>query len=343
MKKHIVWLFVVSAVWLGIVGCPCRRCAAVNSPMRHWDKLKNPIYAVPNWSVKDACMIEKDGVFYLFFSAFYFDRGQERSHVVGVKTTDFIDYSPPLFIWDGTKDDWIGLCSPDIIYADGKYVLTYNSWGDKKDKPNQLFYAISNDLECWQAGLPLAANLTTGKRAIDAALAFYNGWWILMYKEGSPGKARIAASKQLDGGWEFIGEGFPTFHRLAEHPAQVQENYQFLNIDGRWHLITTDYRPHQMFIYQMGSTGERLPDWLVWVEGRPLEMPQEAFNTDHIANAGVVVDWRSKDGYFYCLYAGRTEGFSHARRGDNKLGIAASTNLVHWFAPPHRPPMRPGR
>ncbi|HEV2500996.1 MAG TPA: hypothetical protein VGY31_15610, partial [Terriglobia bacterium] len=46
-----------------------------------WASLRNPVLAYPHWSIKDAAMAYRDGVFYIFFSAFYEDHGRVRSHV----------------------------------------------------------------------------------------------------------------------------------------------------------------------------------------------------------------------------------------------------------------------
>jgi predicted GH43/DUF377 family glycosyl hydrolase len=100
-----------------------------------WRNLKNPVYQHQDWSVKDASIIYKDQEFYLFFSAFFFDRSRERSHVVAVKTRGFKTFSEPLFIWDGRDDGWIGMCSPNITQVGDMYYLTYNSPGDKKIYP----------------------------------------------------------------------------------------------------------------------------------------------------------------------------------------------------------------
>lgn len=318
-------------------GCVGRQAVSQSGlPTAFWSAIRNPVYAEPQWSTKDCCMIEKDGVFYLFFSAFYFTRGQGRSHVTGVWTRDFKTFSEPMFMWDGQEDGWIGMCSPDIVQLGDRYILTYNSWGDKKDQPNQLFYAVSTDLKEWRRDISLAHDLTAGKRAIDAAIAFDGQRYVLIYKEGrSPGIPRVAWSASLDGPWAFVGDGHPKFTRLdKDFPAKTQENYQFLNIDGQWRMVTTDYAPHLMHIYRMDGDGRELTDWLRWTDGQPLHFPEESFNTDHNANAGAIADWRHLDGYFYCLYAGRTEGITHARRGDNKLAIARSRDLKTWYVPP---------
>jgi hypothetical protein len=299
-----------------------------------WDDISNPVYSHEGWSTKDACMIEKDGRFHLFFSAFYHDRGRERSHVTSVITSDFKTFSDPLFMWDGREDDWIGMCSPNITGTGEKYYLTYNSWGDKKGKHNQLFYAVSEDLVNWKKDIPLAPNITKGKRAIDAAAAYNGKEFFLIFKQEKPGVTRLARAEEIDGQWEYVSDGLPQLLMAdGKDNGMTHENYEFIKIDGKWMMVTTDYKPHQLHIYTMKGDGDSPEDWLMWVDGRGLLMPGEDFNTNHNSNAAFIADRRHIDGYFYCLYAGRTEGDSHARRGDNKLALARSKDLVNWQVP----------
>ncbi len=151
-----------------------------------WDKIKNPIYQREGWSVKDASMIyhKPSGEFHLFFSAFFETKGKIRSHVASVKTKDFVNFSEPLFVWSGEEIGYKGFAAPEIIELDGKFILTYNSWGDKFMKPNKLFYAVSEDLKSWDKHRPLALNVTKNKRAIDVTLAYENGKYIINWKEG---------------------------------------------------------------------------------------------------------------------------------------------------------------
>lgn len=287
-----------------------------------WNALSNPVYAREGWSVKDACMAYEGEEFYLFFSAFYWTRGQERSHVVGVKTTDFRSFSEPLFIWDGQENGWTGLCSPDISRVDGQYVMTFNSWGDDhpNGKSNQLFYALSRDLESWSDYQPLASNLTIGSRAIDAALCQAKDKLYLVWKEHQT--PMIAFSNELEGNWTRIGNPSGGWF----------ENAQFLKIDGNWTLLVTG-EGHLPYLMKMKHAGNRPEDWLRWGRPEVLQIPEERFNTNNRANAAALADWRTYDGYFYLLYAGRTEGVTHAGRGDNKLGLARSKDLIHWETP----------
>jgi hypothetical protein len=289
-----------------------------------WKRLRNPVYQRDGWSVKDACMAWREGWFYLFHSAFYEDRGQVRSHVVGVRTRDFRTFSQPLFVWDGVDEGWIGLCSPDV-FTDGRlWYLTYNSWGDHPDRPNQLFYATSSDLERWTPHLPLARDVTQedGRpvRAIDAAVAHAHGRYVLYWKERQTPQIAVA-NAMGERGWRRLGRPMDGWC----------ENAQFLPIDGTWHAVIV-CKPMDGCIVKATDDGRRDEDWVRWGEPRRLEVPRESFNTDHRANCPVIVDWRSHDGFFYLLYAGNTQNVSHAGRGDNKLGLARSRDLVTWSA-----------
>ena len=83
----------------------------------------------------------------------------------------------------------------------------------------------------------------------------------------------------------------------------------------------------------MKGSGKKPEDWLEWHPPTVLKVPQEGFNTYHRSNAAFLADWREYDGYFYLLYAGTTEGKTHAGRGNNKLGLARSQDLKTWSAP----------
>ncbi|MCG8373886.1 MAG: hypothetical protein MI700_10150 [Balneolales bacterium] len=284
-----------------------------------WQNLSNPIYTKEGWSVKDATMIysEENETFYLFFSAFFFDNGRERCHVSGVKTKDFKSFSEPLFIWDGQEEGWIGMCSPNLTVMGDTYVLTYNSWGDKRGAPNQLFYAVSNDLENWEYHLPLAKNLTDGVRAIDAALYVYDDTFYLMWKRIQT--SQVSFSATLDEGWMNMGRTNLGWF----------ENAEMIDIDNKMHLIGT-FRSHKQFIYTMKGLPQDHWNWTEWELLSEVTVPEEGFNTDERMNAGFLVDWRKYDGYFYYLYAGRTEGESHAGRGNQKLALARSKDLMTW-------------
>jgi hypothetical protein len=293
-----------------------------------WKNLHNPVLSYPSWSIKDSAMAYRDGVFYVFFSAFYEDHGQVRSHVVEVSTLDFKAYSQPIFNFDGEEDGWLGMCSPDVQRIGNRYVMTFNSWGDKPGKWNALFYKTSSDLTHWSKAAPLAAELTAGKRVIDAAIAHSDGGYYATWKEGQHGmQPRMAFANSLDGPFHFVNSGLPALlMQDGKDDGLIHENYEFLEIDGRWRLLTTDYNPPSPRLYTL----EDPTDWLKWGQGYELKIPIESFNTDNIANAAALYDWRRQDGFFYLIYAGRTERTTYLHRGWNRLGLARSKDLIHW-------------
>lgn len=61
--------------------------ASAQKPFIDWANLRNPVLSYPNWSIKDSATAYRNGVFYVFFSAFYDDHGRVRSHVAEVSTT----------------------------------------------------------------------------------------------------------------------------------------------------------------------------------------------------------------------------------------------------------------
>ena len=298
-----------------------------------WANLRNPVMQFDNWSIKDFAAAYKNGTWYIFFSAFYDDNGQLRCHVAEVSTIDFKTYSQPVLKFDGQEEGWIGMCSPNITQVDSTYYLTFNSWGDKPSQFNQLFYKTSTDLVNWSTGYSnLGSNLTSGKRAIDAAVAFENNKFYLIWKEGKGKKSRtrLAVARSMNANFAYIGNGYPRLHMASGlHSRRTHENFEFIKVDGKWRLLSTDYSPHNPYLYTMHESGDN-SDWLTWVGGYKLEIPKERFNTAHRANAAVLYDWRAYDGYFYLLYAGNTENSSFGKRGHNRLGLARSLDLVKW-------------
>lgn len=309
-----------------------------------WEKLSNPVYEREDWSVKDATMIyvEESQEFFVFFSAFFHVGERVNSHVVGVRTKDWINFSEPLFIWDGQEMGYHGVCSPEINFIEGRYVMTYNGWGDKKGKVNQLYYAVSDDLIHWEKDIPLGREVTAGYRAIDAELAFHNDTYYLFYKESRPfghlrrvDLTRVAYAQDIDGPWEFVYSGYVQFNSTdTANVNLIHENYRLLEIDNVWHLQTSGYFPHEPYLFKIGGDPDQKGWWGVWKNGIMLNIPpKEGFNTAHKANAGHLQDWRHYDGYFYLLFAGNTENETFWTRGHNRLGLARSKDLIHWEVP----------
>ncbi len=316
-----------------ILACVTAR-GGVKDGLMDWSKLHNPVLEYPNWSVKDYGVAYNNGACYIFYSAFYEEEGRVRSHVAAVKTSDFKTYSEPLFNLWGKEDGWTGMCSPNVSKIGGKWVMTFNSWGDihPNGQTNQLFYRESADLETWGPIKPIAANLTTGKRAIDIAIEQANGKIYLIFKEKQTPK--IAVGDSLDGDFKFIGDGLVKFKMTDGNTANAHENYQFLKIDGKWHLLVTNMKgAHGPHLYTMAGDGATDEDWLQWVDGYKCMVADEPFNTGSHDNSSVLLDQSAVDGYYYLLYAGSMAETKeqYAGRSHNKLGLSRSTDLKTWL------------
>ncbi len=339
LLKPIITLMLI----LLTISCTFINAKKQTAEFINWQDLENPFYVYEGASTKDACMIYKEDndTFYIFFSAFYYERGKERSHVVGIKTKDFKNFSEPMFIWDGHEKGWTGMCSPNITKIKDKYVLTYNSWGHEhpNGEHNQLFYAVSDDLENWDHNNPIAKNLTRGKSLIDVAVTYKDGKYYLVWQDYIVNgekikKNRMAVGKSLDGDFRYIGAGYINlFMENGRDNGMRHENFEFIKIDDKWHFLSTDYSPHEPYLYKMEDSGQKEDDWLIWKDGFKINVPQQSFNTKHRANAAFLADWRKYDGYFYLIYAGNTHSHTHAGRGDNKLGLARSKDLKNWQVP----------
>lgn len=329
-------------------------------PFIDWAGLSNPVLQYNgggtfDWSIKDATMAysESADTFVLAFSAFYPKDGPTISHVVAVSTdSEFTQFSEPLLNWNGTKEGWKGLCSPNINRAaNGRWVMTLNSWGDLPGKPNSLFYAVSDDLLSWSHYAPLAPGLETS-RAIDAALVWNpasadtrgstatDGYYMLAYKENS-GSLVLAQSATLDGEFQRLTPAgiFPEMDVRAGQPVcSNHENFDFVPVSSGgaaaagMYIVSSDYgnstAPRTTWLYRRDGA-----NWTHWQDGHGIPVPKQGFNTVDRANAGFVADWTQYDGYFYLLYAGSTERNDFAGRGHNRLGLARSKDLVTWETP----------
>ena len=332
-SKRLTDLILVAAVFIAVnsIAAASPGASGAGKPqLPDWANIRNPVLEYPDHSIKDFAVAYREGVFHVFFSSFHESRGRIRCHVMKTTTRDFQTYTPLQLIDDGADAGWIGMASPDVTEYGGAYYLTYNSWGDKPGMPNQLFFRTSDDLENWGERKPLAANLTRGGRAIDAAITHDRGRVILIWK-GDGFRTRIASAGKPDEKFKFIGAGYPSFKMPdGKESSLAHENFQFLKIDGKWMMLTTDYKPQEPFVYELAGNGESPADWLKWINGRKVEIPLLGFNTKDRANGSAALDMRSEDGNFYLFFAGNTEYDTFLGRGWNCMGIAKSPDFMRW-------------
>jgi len=324
--------------------------SAPKKPFIDWANLHNPLLSYPGWSIKDFALAQKDGVFYVFFSAFYEDYGQLRSHVVEVTTRDFKTYSEPVINFDGQADGFVGMCSPDVQKLGNLWELSFNSWGGNDDKkPHQLFYMTSPDLVHWSPRQPFASNLTAGHGVDDLTVTRNGNRYYAMWKEAVRPRdlprreaveksqippwryglrAQLAEAKSLSGPWSYVGSGYPTLKMAdGKENGLIHENFEFIWIDGKLNVVTSAYPGgHDGYMYTLLDPKHPLE----WGKGMKLNVPTESFNREVLYNAGAISDWRKQDGYFYLIYGGTNEKTSYGHRGWYRMALARSKDLVHW-------------
>lgn len=292
-----------------------------------WDQLTNPIYAEAGM-VKDQSLRFIDGRWHLWFST--------RTEGSGgyATSSDLVDWT--------THAPGFEFASPDITRAlDGRYVITQQI-PDEATGPgvHKLAYRAAETPEELVAVEPvrLAPGIYDEERLIDAALAHTDDGLFLLFKRGAretlvqtPTLAH-SPSGSLDGPWELIGDP----------ELGLFENYQFLPIDGTWHLLGTRIPFHEPTLYRLDGEAADPQAWLTWTELGELEVPVEAWNnqpdgiaglTYDIANSAHLCDARELDGYYYLTYAGATELETNDGRGHQQIGVARSTDLVTWEVP----------
>ena len=119
------------------------------------------------------------------------------------------------------------------------------------------------------------------------------------------------------------------------------ENYEFVTVDGAWHLVATSNTLDQPFIFTLGPGDPATPStWLRWSPGRELSVPSQPFNSgtgissvgfEHANSAFLCVGPQGED---YLTYAGSTELTQFGGWGHARIGLARSSDLVNWQVPP---------
>jgi hypothetical protein len=226
----------------------------------------------------------------------------------------------------------------------------YQAPTGRAEDARTLLHSTSRDLVDWSAPVDFAASvLDPALRNIDGALAHHGGRFFLGWKSVQSFLVTRSAGPELDGRWL---EPLPVDARLRFGPSSMShawaENFQFLQLDGAWHMVATARAPglplsrhvytgsHEPHLYLMDGSGEELADWTRWICKRRLEIPQEDWNRGMHANSAFLADWREHDGHFYLFYAGSQDHERFGGRGHAKLGVARSRDLVRWEVPQGR-------
>ncbi len=308
--------------------------AAARSPI-DWENLRNPILSGEQ-RIKDQTVVHHEGVFHLFGGGHYTSRDLRH--------------------WEGPEPFDAG--SPELVrMPDGRFLLVDQGPdpASEEERHRRLRWRVSRDLFEWSPPRELAPELPHD-RNIDGALAFANRRVVLGFKQGVRLQQFLVAESPLPDeagafAWSPVrkadagaGCGIDAWvPDLAANVTRWAENFQFLEIDGRWRMVATARHPerpidpgyvgsHEPFLYTMDGDGSKLEHWTRWVDKRHLQIPEEGWNRLMHANTATLSDWRGLDGHFYLFYSGADE-LDPDGRGHGSIGVARSRDLVHWEVP----------
>ncbi|HEX3980886.1 MAG TPA: hypothetical protein VHW93_06665 [Acidimicrobiales bacterium] len=326
-------------------------CIAEGSPPPtvRWPSLRNPILGSPRAGVKDEAIVWAGGEWHMVFS----EVTDDPSLPGGVRWNVATATSPDMVHWSGVHP-WprqarvTGVASPDITSdPHGGYLVTYQS--DPGATPpshdqSRLFYRTSSNLRTWSKPHRLAWSLApaASDRMIDGALVSTGHDLLLGFKYSSPTQPDVfelarSTSGRPTGPWQLVGR--PDI----EVDDGTVENYEFVMAAGQWRLVATSDNLDQPWLFTLAGDPGKAAGWLQWSAGYPLSIPSEAFNSgpgissvgfEH-ANSAYLCDATTRPGhFFYLFYAGSDELTQFDGWGHAEIGVARSTDLVHWQVPP---------
>ena len=319
--------------------------AGGGTPRIDWAQATNPVLAYPRAAAKDEALVWADGRWHMLFSYLTDDAGAPG----GVSWNIASATSPDLAHWSGPSP-WPrqagvdGVASPDVTTSPRQgFVVTFQSDpGEAGGRQDRLYYRTSADLVHWSAPRPLAHGLAPAKddRMIDGALAWTGHGLILGYKSGVKDGHQAfqiawSPSGSPGGPWTKIGKPDISVYN------NTVENYEFVTIGGHWDLVATSNELDQPWLFELAGDPTTPAGWLRWDTGTQLEVPGAPWDTgtglssvgfEH-ANSAFLCDARTIDGYYYLVYAGSSELTEFGGWGHAEIGVARSTDLVHWQVP----------
>ena len=306
-----------------------------------WNQLRNPILSYSSSGIRDIGVRARGGQWNLFFTSVVGDA--PTWHIASAQSRDLTSWTAPT-VWP-RQAGVAGVASPDVTRRpDGTYVSTYESNPKETSPPGEdkLYYRTSSNLVRWSAPhrLMAAIHSSPAERLIDPALAWTPHGLFLGYKFGlKDGRQHFeiawSSSGRLEGPWE--SQGRPDISVYGD----TIENYQFLEIDGVWHLLATTNTLDRPWLFSLVGDPTVAANWVHWSSGREMQVPAEGWNhapgipsVDYEqANSAYLCDARRIDGHFYLLYVGANELHTYGGWGHTSLGIARSTDLVTWEVP----------
>jgi hypothetical protein len=272
--------------------------------------------------------------------------GGIRWNIATATSTDMMHWSRPL-PWP-LQSGILGVASPDIVRGpSGQYLVTYQSdpgASSPSDDLARLFYRTSSNLSTWSPPHPLAQSLapSAGDRMIDGAFVFTGHELLVGFKFSSPTQPDVfeiarSTTGLPRGPWRLVGR--PDI----EVDSGTVENYEFVKAAGTWRLVATSNNLDQPWMFTLAGNPALATGWLRWSNGYQLQVPSEPFNSgpsisslgfEHANSAFLCNASSLPGGYYYLFYAGSDELTQFDGWGHAKIGVARSTDLVHWQVPP---------
>jgi hypothetical protein len=305
------------------------------APVAAWSSLANPILSYPDAGAKDEALVYAAGRWHMIFSEVTGTPATAHFAIATATSADLTHWGPatPWPHQAGTE----GVASPDVVRdPSGGFVVTYQSDADgAAGGTDQLFYRTSPDLEHFSAAHPLARGLAA--RMIDGALAFPGHGAIVGFKAGGRGgqqhfEIAWSPSGSLSGPWHLVGR--PSI----EVVGGTIENGEFVWAQGAWRLVATSNNLDEPWIFTLAGDPADPRGWLYWRAGRELAVAQQGWDTGpgissvgyEAANSAYLCVDGATD---YLLYAGSHELTAFGGWGHAAIGIARSSDLVHWQLP----------
>ncbi|MGH9079362.1 MAG: hypothetical protein ACRDYE_04650, partial [Acidimicrobiales bacterium] len=224
-----------------------------------WSHLSNPVLADQRAGVKDEAVVWSGGSWHLLFSYVTDVPSMPdgvRWDIASATSRDLVHWSSPS-VWP-RQPGVLGVASPDVVRNPaGGYLVTYQSDPGSSVAGGvaaRLFYRTSPDLVSWSAPRPLAGSLapSPADRMIDGALTFTGHQLLLGFKYSSPTQPAVfelarSTTGTPEGPWVLVGRP-----DIAVNGDTV-ENYEFLTLAGRWHLVATSNTLDQPWLFTLAG------------------------------------------------------------------------------------------
>ena len=317
---------IICSFLLFVTACSTPKRTRNIAYISNWDELTNPVFQLNDEHITNIDAVYERGTWFLFYSAIYEDSSGKHARIVEISTKNFKEFSPPILSFNGAEDGWLGMANPSITRLRNIYYLSFNSWGNKPGKPDQLFYMTSRDLKNWTFKTPLAPGLTVNAKATRPSLVFSRGRWFLIYNHDK--ETQMAMTRGVRMPFERLGMGTPSFYSSTD-TIVAHKKHQLIRFGNKWGLLASgnNFIP---YLYQLSTTGSSGLGWLTWEGGYPLKVQRREIALAPPPESATLINMKRFGGYFYLFYVMNPSGETTQERGSSKIEVYRSTDLLYW-------------